>query len=326
MKIKPKAVAGLLALPAAAVAIRGQSSYPDKDALRALQGPDYVSASAQAKLDLLWKATMDARYDVLPRIRFSWLLTAWRLLNLWWISKPFDDDGDIRPPRTKLFHAYGVIAKARFVPVAGHPFTGLWETGAIGLVRPSLAIDDKIFFTTGTGLKFLVDGRPSANSLVNPSMDPQKSHDFFEFESTNLLAVPTKLPFGPFWFAAKRWMGLIAPPREQPVDDFAAVTAGGEIVSHPVSPEQIYLCPPDALHTSPESTEDFRAELESIPPDTVVFEVFGKHKREDEERHHMGAIKTESWFVASAFPDRVLSFHHKKGASSSKQETSAAAK
>jgi hypothetical protein len=144
-------------------------------------------------------------------------------------------------------------------------------------------------------------------------MDPQgKNRDFFAHESTNLLAAPTKLPFGPFWFVAKHWMGVIAPPLDQHVDEFAAVTSSGETVAEPVSPQQIFLCPPPELRIRPDTSEDFRAVLETIPPGTVLFEVYGKHKRDDEERHHMGHIETESWFVSSAFPDRVLSFRHKK--------------
>src|SRR5262249_41735049 len=71
--------------------------------------------------------------------------------------------------RTKIIHTYGTAACIELVPRRGHPFTGVFRSGARGIARLSLAFpgDD---FCPGIGLKLLIDGKPSVNVVPLPSL------------------------------------------------------------------------------------------------------------------------------------------------------------
>jgi hypothetical protein len=104
-------------------------------------------------------------------------------------------------------------------------------------------------------------------------------------------------------------MGLIADPLNLSVDHLAAVKSDGSKVTHPKTPEKIYLRPAE-VHFDPETTEDFREELSRIPPGTVIYRMFGSDWKGSTNEIYVGDIQTESHFVASTFGDRVLSFEH----------------
>src|ERR1700720_698104 len=115
-----------------------------REAYQSLLTPEYKSASAARKQAILWKAVEETRYWKVPPIKFSFVYFGIRFVSLPFLSQPFDVTLDVRPPRTKWLHQYGTIAKAEFVPdpepppnYEGEypPFSGLFETGALGVER-----------------------------------------------------------------------------------------------------------------------------------------------------------------------------------------------
>jgi predicted flap endonuclease-1-like 5' DNA nuclease len=290
------------------------------DAYQSLLTGEYKSASAAGKQAILWKAVEGTTYSKVPAIKFSFVYFGVRFLSLPFLSKPFDVTADVRPPRTKWLHQYGTIAKAEFVPNPEPPpnyekiyppFTGLFETGAIGVVRLSLAMNTR-FYITGASLKLFVDGKPSQNLILNPSLDPQDTKNFFELGMTDRLPVSVKFPFGlpPARAFADFWMGMISPPRDQPVAQVARVKSNGEPVANPRVPYQVFIVPAsDKLMQDPNTTEDFRDLIGRIKPETVLYWMHARAS-EDGPWIPLGSIKTTSKFVISEFDDRVLSYHH----------------
>jgi len=291
-----------------------------REAYQSLLTPEYKSASASRKQAILWKAVEGTRYWKVPPIKFSFIYFGIRFVSLPFLSQPFDVTLDVRPPRTKWLHQYGTVAQAEFVPDPDPPpnyegpfppFSGLFETGALGVVRLSLAMDTR-FYITGISLKLLVDHRPSQNLIVNPSLDPQDTKNFFELGMTDRLPVAVKFPFGvpPARAFSNFWMGMISAPRDQPVAHIARVKSNGDAVANPRVPYQVFCVPAsDTLMQDPDTTQDFRALIGEIKADTVLYRV---HARASERGPWIpiGSIKTTSKFVISEFDDRVLSYHH----------------
>lgn len=290
------------------------------EAYQSLLTQEYKSASATAKQATLWKAVEETRYLKVPPIQFSFIYFGIRFVSLPFLSKPFDVTLDVRPPRTKWLHQFGTVAKAEFVPDQDPPpnyegiyppFSGLFETGALGVVRLSLAMNTR-FYITGMSLKLFVDGKPSQNVVVNPSLDPQDTKNFFELGMTDRLPVSVKFPFGlpPARVLSDWWMGMISPPRDQPVAHLARVKSNGDSVYNPRVPYQV-LCIPanDDLMQDPDTTKDFRDLIGKIKPDTILYRVHAKAS-EDGPWIPVASIKTTSKFVISEFDDRVLSYHH----------------
>jgi predicted flap endonuclease-1-like 5' DNA nuclease len=290
------------------------------EAYQSLVTQEYKSASAAGKQAILWKAVEGTRYSKVPPIQFSFIYFGIRFLSLPFLSQPFDVTLDVRPPRTKWLHQFGTIAKAEFVPNLNPPpnyeeiyppFSGLFETGALGVVRLSLAMNTR-FYITGISLKLFVDGKSSQNLVANPSLDPQDTKNFFELGMTDRLPESVKFPFGlpPARALSNWWMGMISPPRDQPVAHFARVKSNGDPVTNPRVPYQVFCIPAsDELMQDPNTTEDFRALIGKIKPDTVLYRVHARAS-EDGPWIPIASIKNTSKFLTSEFDDRVLSYHH----------------
>jgi predicted flap endonuclease-1-like 5' DNA nuclease len=290
-----------------------------REAYQSLLTGEYKSASAAGKQAILWRAVEETRYSKVPPVKFSFIYFGVRFVSLPFLSQPFDVTLDVRPPRTKWLHQFGTIAKAEFVPEPYPPpnyewiyppFTGLFETGALGVVRLSLAMSTR-FYITGLSLKLFVDGKPSQNLVVNPSLDPQDTKNFFELGMTDRLPAAVKFPFGPpANVFADFWMGLISNPREQSVAHLARVKSNGDPVADPRVPYQLFCIPAsDDFMQDPNTTEDFRDLIGKIKPDTVLYRVHARATKGG-QWIPIGSIKTTSKFVTSEFDDRVLSYHH----------------
>jgi len=278
--------------------------------LSTFQSDSYRGASAAEKQNALWQAVLDTRYPSLPPIRFSYMWSVLRGAIIFTLRKPFVTVSDVRPPRAKLFHPWGTAAKMRFIADGDHQYTGLFKTGARGLVRLSLAMD-VTRYSPGGGFKFLVDGQPSQNLVAVPGLDPFESHDFFGPPLTNVLAAPTRPPFSRGWIFSYTWMSTVANPVVQPLGHLAEVTARGEKVTDAKAPYRVYLRPAQGIGFDPKTTYDFREELtKSIPEGTTIYRMYGIAEQGSVDEVYLGRVVTESSFVAAFFVDRLLAFEH----------------
>jgi hypothetical protein len=278
--------------------------------LKLFQSDSYRSAAAAEKQNALWQAILDTRYPSLPPVKFSYIWSVVRGFIIYALRKPFVTVSDVRRPRSKMFHPWGTAAKMRYVADGKHPYTGLFATGARGLVRLSLAMDvDR--FSPGGGFKFLIDGQPSQNLVTVPGLDPFKSRNFFGWPLTNVLAAPTGPPFSRGWFFTYTWMSKVANPLVQPLGHLARVTAGGETVAQAKAPYCVFLRAAEDIGFDPATRQDFRDELSTrIKPGTILYRMYGIAEEGGAEEVYLGHFVTESGFVAASFVDKMLAFEH----------------
>merc|ERR1711871_530430 len=99
--------------------------------------------------------------------------------------------------RFKLIHSVGGAASVKFDFVS-NPYTGLFQKATLGLVRFASAKEPKEGagvgaldggFTPGIGVKFLRDGKPSANIVFLHKLTPQDSWNFFANTQSNHLSI-----------------------------------------------------------------------------------------------------------------------------------------
>ena len=281
-------------------------------ALAVVRSPAFRDATAPDKQEMLWNFISGSPYRVLPPPHTSSFggmrrLASRKLLRSAWL------DDDVRPPRTKTFHAFGTVAKVRFAAAGEHPFTGIFASGAVGFMRASLA-SGMPKYSPAAAFKFLIDGpRPSENLLLLPSFDMQTSRDFFERAPTNRTIPPVVFPNTIVVPLMQRWTTSISHPTEiQRLDHLAEISSDGSRVGDAVAPELIFLYASDDVHNDPATDEDFRTILARIPPGTLLYRVYARTPP-SETQIHVGSITTESSFVASEFGDRILALKHAWG-------------
>jgi hypothetical protein len=225
------------------------------------------------------------------------------VVRLGWMRQPFEVTADARPYRTKAFHRFGTCARVRWIPEPGHGFTGLFETGAVGLARLSMTLSQKDF-APAAAIKLLVDGQPSRNVLLDQTPDSQTSRDFFERLPTNVSLWPKLFPLRYAWLFVNYMLGKVAQVMYQPLFHVASVTADGQPVEAPVAPARLFLEAPGEIHFQPDTAADFRTLLGRIPEGSVLYRVFAAPPVP------VGRVVTASRFVASEFGDRVLAMQH----------------
>ena len=94
--------------------------------------------------------------------------------------------------RNKLIHSVGVVGKVEFIAEPDTPYSGLFKGADSALIRFSLAKKpdysnksaSKAYdnYTPGLGLKFLIDGKPSANLVAMFGVNGVNSFNFFDKE------------------------------------------------------------------------------------------------------------------------------------------------
>ena len=279
-------------------------------AVAAVTAPAFRTAPARYKQEILWSFISRWPYEQLPSMHSTNVQLMRKLMSRVFLRKAFVQDDDVRPPRTKAFHAFGTVAKMRFVADGTHPFTGIFATGGVGFVRASLAVGMPNY-SPAAAFKFLLDGpHPSENLLLHQSLDTQASRDFFERAPTNHTLTPVTFPNTLMLPLLRFWLSPISSPIElQRLDHLAAVTNNGTVVERPVAPELVYLYGADEVRNDPSSTEDFRSLLADIPSDSRLYRMYGKATR-NAKQIYIGSITTESPFVASEFGDCILAFRH----------------
>lgn len=281
---------------------------PANHRLDPFRSPDYRSATASVKQSLLWAEIERTQYRELPPLRYSFILSSLRTLNLFTLYQAFDISDDVRPPRTKLFHPFGIVGRVSLVSAGGHPYTGLFQTGSIGLARLSLALDDTRFIPSAA-LKLLIDGQPSRNLLLDRSLDPQPNRDFFGSDPTNITLKPVSPPIGRFWWLINWWLSFVSSPLVQPLDHLAGVNRDGTPVAAAHAPYQIFFRAPPEIHFPPDTKEDFRITLSRIAPSTLLYHISAAASEGGQELY-LGYLMMESVFIASEFGDRILSLRH----------------
>jgi hypothetical protein len=288
--------------------VPAQTNSGYNELVRELTSELYRRAPAGEKQERLWRAVVNHAYDTLPPVNVSAFLALLGVVRVRLMSQPFEVDADVRPERAKSFHRFGTCAKVRWIPEEGHGYTGLFQSGALGLARLSMTLSQKDY-APAVAIKLLVDGEASRNVLLDQSPDSQTSRDFFERLPTNVSLWPMRFPLRYAWHFVHFMLSKVAQVMYQPLHHVAAITSDGQSVASPRAPDRIFLDAPGRVHLFPDTTADFRTLLGQIPSGCLLYRVWAAPSKSD-EMILIGSVITESGFVASEFGDRVLAMHH----------------
>ena len=288
---------------------------------RAQTDHQWLGKSAQVKMEEVWQLISSSSSPA------SWF-SSFELLGLFLESMQpsFDHQSDWIPEgRKKLIHSQGMIVKAKWAPVDGHNYTGLFASGSsYGLVRFSLAKQPpgsvkpgEIAMAPGVSVKFFRDGRPSGNFMAMYSLDGQNSWNFFENQLSNHVDDPKdtllKLLAIKFRTASK-------PETKLGLSDFARYDASGQQNSQPKFPYRLFLKPSSALKSDAEklvkdlpiSGTNWLEQLQVCKPGVLLYSVFAQPEpfSKEGELILIGNIYQEGEIRASEVADRHLFFQH----------------
>ena len=258
------------------------------------------------------------------------------------LSETLTRVGDELPePKVKLFHTYGTTAKIAFIPEPNTPYTGIFTERVPGLARFSYAGPVRgVGVVPGLALKFLIDGdHPSQNLVAMRKLDPQQplwlffstgSHNsVFENPFTNILPLPglanltMRVVNHRFETVVTQGHGL-----HQSLESFGKVRANGEPVppEKAAAPYRVIFRPTAKARSASNPGIDFRDDLaRNFPPLTPIYDVLALDASEETalrakgivavedlmaHASKIGAIVTESEFIASRYGDYRLFFKH----------------
>lgn len=281
----------------------------------------------EKKLDYLWDIANKSAYSVLPRevhpldaIKTGFFKSSFPAFVL---------NSDFRSYRKKLIHTYGTLAKASLIISnngATNPYTGLFRTGSIGLIRLSTGVVSDTAFSPGISLKLLIDHFKSVNIVTLFSLDGQgPDKNFFKHPQANEL--PEAKGQGgkllQFLFeVALKGIRKAHPELDdggtvgwRPLKQMALIKANGEKESSPVWPRNIYFVPVLDWSKSSNYSEDYRTRLGTIPDGTIIYKVFVSKPGINtflsyDQGIEIGFIRLDSKFNSNEFSDTVLNFQH----------------
>ncbi|STY31051.1 Uncharacterised protein [Legionella wadsworthii] len=273
---------------------------------------NFQDLSAVEKQTLLWnEITLSNAEDSLPPLTgnsFNEVLQ--KLKGLFNLKPTFDHASDELPEgRVKIIHANGSVGKIAFIPAAGHPFTGIYQSGGVGIARLSLAVppaEDN--YIPGMAIKFLVSRHASLNLHVMNLLEGQKENwNYFAKDFSNQIPHPASWTLTAI---EKIFEFTRDPANNLPLWHLAAWTSDGQYKDIPVYPERLYFRPTDSVkNLIPEnSREDFRISLLQIPMGPI-YEVYGDYQGIE---YHIGTLTLESNLLASNYGDKKLFFQHQR--------------
>jgi hypothetical protein len=248
------------------------------------------------------------------------------------LATTFDTVSDEMPEgRRKLLRPAGIVATFTFEadypetpaePGIGRsgPYTGLLAPGR-GPVAGVLRLSDNGVksFNPAVAIKFLVDGKPSVNTLAAVSMDGQgDDHNFFSHPITSHLEPPTSLGAKVIWDL----FGLVKKdPSLLPLDNLSATNADGTPVDAATqrAPYELYYVGHGELAKRFDAKpHEYRQDLHALGPGAVLYDVFARAAPGDapNAREKIGQITLTSTPVATKAGDERLFFQHNRGLSS----------
>ncbi len=275
--------------------------------------PDnYQALNSDQKQTILWtNIEVSHQLEPLPKLKESSYWDAYTVLSGLFNLKPsFDYFYDEVPEdRIKIIHANGSSAKISFVPASGHPFTGIYQSGGMGIARLSLATTPTdTSFIPGMAIKFLLPDNASLNLHVMNQLSGQgKDWNFFAKPFSNKIDHPSG------WVLRaieKIFSWTRSPANDLPVKHLAQWDNQGHIVDEPISPKQLHFKPSENVSNSIEATsrDDFRLALENIK-EGGLYDVYGDL---DGVEYHIGTLMLDSQLLASNYGDKDLFFQHRR--------------
>lgn len=281
---------------------------------------------AYDKQEQLWGMISKTPYKTnLPEIIGPDFEGAMELMDPEFDAKAFSNNTDIlEQGRKKHIHTFGTCTKITFIPSENSPFTGIFASKALGILRLSLAVpasEEGFIFSAnakpGIAVKFFVDNKPSLNTFAMPSLGGQESANLFEYNYTNDLPKPSWSPKTAilecrFAKALEHLGQANGNARSLSSEHLASITSDGKEVSMPLAPYELIFMPTKEaklLFKNAKMKHDFRKILENKGESITLFEVRARLAKTDTQSILIGSIVTTENFIASEFGDNLFFKH-----------------
>lgn len=314
----------LISLVAGAGVIAGCSFQPSPAAK--ILDASTPSLTACQKADFMWNdKIIPTIYSDLPALTATGIGDIFKLAQTSFTIRSLTNDGDeLDVGRRKLVHAWGVVARFRFVSSkAAGGYTGIYESGADCVIgRLSMATKPtKTTAVPGLALKFFISGHESVNLQIMNSTDGQHSHNFFEMPFSNIIPPPdsflTNLVQSLFRKAAVALGAKDPAPTHLTVEHLAKIQIDGKAVVTPRSPFRLVFKPTvaaSALMKNATVHTDFRTNLSRYPVGQVMYDVYAMDEGESSDdlpaSKLVGQLIPTTNIVASSYGDEKLNFQH----------------
>ena len=281
---------------------------------------DYTMKSAKEKMHILWKQIDDTEYVShnmpLPQEGYN-MANFSKLFSPQYDAQSYLMMGDELPrTRAKLVHSFGSVAMVQLKITNTEPgFTGVFQSGGMGLLRISPATMDHTAIAVGLGLKIFIDQQRSQNFLLLFTRVGQGSdRNFFAHPMSNIIPSP---PVHPLDAVFEQAIKVLPGPSDQnpenglnvPLYEQASVTTDGTTVDQVVAPYQVTLNPNHDLDWDSADTMDYRDHLGKIPMGTVLYTVMARRGKDDADVE-IGQLVSTGVFKASMYGDNTLFFNH----------------
>lgn len=272
----------------------------------------YDTLPNEQKQDILWDQINKSHLEnPLPELNQGgfWDVLD-KLKGLFNLKPTFDHFSDEIPAgRVKIIHANGAVGKIFFKPASGHPFTGIYQSGGIGLVRLSVATaPSDTSFIPGMAIKMLISNHASINLHVMNALEGQAGNwNFFAKDFSNQIAHPQTWTLKAI---EKIFEWTRSPANDLPLSHWAYWNDQGQAIMQPITPDRLFFRPAESVKNviPTSSREDFRVSLSKIIVGPL-YEVYGEYMGTE---YDVGTLMLESSLIASEYGDKQLFFQHQR--------------
>jgi hypothetical protein len=242
------------------------------------------------------------------------------------MNTSFDAEEDDMPSQTlgleqrpKVIHTVGSIAKAKWVSVGSHNYTGIFRGSDNAFLRVSLAKKPSAKpanIVPGISMKFLRDNVASANLFAMYSLEGQDSFNFFEHDLTNHVgdlneaAIDFALrKLKQAFMKASKWPTMLGLNRMSTFDQH------GNAESNPNFPFRLIFHPTSQVHTAldptPVDDDQFMLkQFEKLGNPGYVYDVYAQDAPTSTEFLKIGEVHTVDVFSSTLYGDQSLFFQH----------------
>jgi hypothetical protein len=275
-----------------------------------------VDTRAESQLRHIWKLISESEYKELPPFSASTFSDTLKLLRPSYSSQAFVDEAILKDGRRKIIHTLGSVILVKYV-ATNHSYSGIFESGALGLMRLSLATaPSEDNYTPGFGLMFFIDNMPPLSILAMPSIDAQTVPNIFLNSYLTALKTPkskfsTWLLNHMFTNSLERLGFFEHDPLRLSVSHLAEFLTDGTKAKTVRAPFELIFTPTvEAINLlyGIRDNDDFRVKLANKGKDKPLFDVYAKDKNSDQVL--IGQLIGISNFKSSKFGDEKLHFKH----------------
>jgi len=278
--------------------------------------PQYLGLSANEKMSRLWTKINE---NTKPLGFYSAFTTAGIFLES--MSKSFDWVGDeMLDGRKKLIHTVGTVGKVQYISTDDHPYTGVFRGCDNVLLRPSVAKETdpskssaagaQDNFAPGMGIKWLRDGKPSANLQAMFGVNGQASWNFFKNDFSNHIPAASGAAL---YALALKFSSATKYIQTMGLRDLALYDCKGNLAAKAKYPFELIFRPHSQLKGKygDTYTKDYLSQLKEVPTGFDIYDVYAiDDPSKPTVQKKIGSLRTTSQMTTSYWGDESMFFKH----------------